>query len=198
MTTQLPKPSPKGHTTVTFRSFKHFSETNFLFDLSQQPFRNVYNHCHQEKTLTVWYDSFKTVIDRHAPVQLKRIKKKKKKKKKDVTVSVAYSGISSRNEKRDQLKRNRQFDEYKKQINCVSNQAEKAKRKYFSQLVTDKTNVSSIWKAINVRTHKNRSYNTSAVNIPPDSLNDHFLSLPSSLLQSVMGNSDPDGYFFLT
>ena len=60
--------------------------------------------------------------------------------------------------------------------------------------MNDKTKVSSIWKAINICTHKNRSYNTSAVSIPPNSLNDHFLSLPSSLLQSVMGNSDPDGY----
>ena len=29
---------------------------------------------------------------------------------------------------------------------------------------------------------------------PPDSLNDHFLSLLSRLLQSLMGNSAPDGY----
>ena len=47
---------------------------------------------------------------------------------------------------------------------------------------------------MNICTHKNRSYNTSAVNIPPDSLNDHFLLLPSRLLQSLMENSDPDGY----
>ena len=35
---------------------------------------------------------------------------------------------------------------------------------------------------------------TSAINTPPDSLNDNFLSLPSRLLQSLMGNSDLDGY----
>ena len=55
---QLPKPSPKGHTTVTFRSFKHFSETNFLSDLSQQSFRNVYNHCDPEEALAVRHDIF--------------------------------------------------------------------------------------------------------------------------------------------
>ena len=70
----------------------------------------------------------------------------------------------------------------------------KAKRKYFSQLVNDKTKVSSIWKAINMLKHKNRSYNTSAINTPPDSLKDRFLSLPSRLLQSLIGNSDHDGY----
>ena len=53
------KPTPKGHTTVTFRSFKHFSETNFLFDLSQQPFRNVCTHCDPEEALALLYDIFK-------------------------------------------------------------------------------------------------------------------------------------------
>ena len=74
---QLPKPSPTVHTIVTFRSFKHFSETNFLFDLSQQPFRNVYNHCGPEEALALWYDTFKAVIDSHVLVQQKRIKKMK-------------------------------------------------------------------------------------------------------------------------
>ena len=93
--------------------------------------------------------------------------------------------------KTDQLKRDRQFDDYEKQRNYVSTLVEKApppppppppkKKKYFSQLVNDKTKVSSIWNAIQICTHKNRSYNASAVNIPPGSLNDHFLSLPSRL-----------------
>ena len=94
--------------------------------------------------------------------------------------------------KRDQLKGNRQFYDYKKQRNYVLTQVEKARRKYFSQPVNDKINVSSIWKAIHISTHKNRSYDPSAINIPPDSFNDRFFSLPSRLLQSIMGNSDPD------
>ena len=49
-------------------------------------------------------------------------------------------------------------------------------------------------KQANVLTHRNRSYDTSAVTIPPDSFNEHFVSLPSRLLQSLMGNSDPNGY----
>ena len=69
-------------------------------------------------------------------------------------MSLTNSGINLRIEKKRQLKRNRQFDEYKKQRSYVLTQVEKAKRKYFSQLVNDKTNVSSIWKAINTLTHK--------------------------------------------
>ena len=99
---------------------------------------------------------------------------------------MANSELIREMKKRDQLKYNRQFDEYKKQRNYVLTQVEKEKKEYFSQLVKDKSNVSSIWKAIHVLTHKNRSYDPSAVNVPPDSLNDHFLSLTSRLLQSVM------------
>ena len=42
--TQLPKPSPKGHTTVTFRSFKHFrnaSKQTFCLILVNNPFELV-------------------------------------------------------------------------------------------------------------------------------------------------------------
>ena len=144
----------------------------------------MYNHCDTEEALAVWYDTFKTVIDRHAPVQQKRIKKTK-------PCPWLTQELILVMKKRHQLKRNRQFNEYKKQRNYVSTQVEKAKRKYFSQLKNDKTNVSSIWKAINTLTHKNWS---NAGNIPPDSHNDHFLTLPCRLLQSLMGGSDPDGY----
>ena len=38
---KLPKQNPRGHTTITFRSFKNFNETIFLRDLSLLPFANV-------------------------------------------------------------------------------------------------------------------------------------------------------------
>ena len=54
--------------------------------------------------------------------------------------------------------------------------------------------MSSIWKAINTLTHKHRGCDLSGTTIPPDNLNDHFLSLPTKLLQSLMGNSDSSRY----
>ena len=118
---QLPKPSPKGHTTVTFRSFKHFSETNFLFNLSQQPFRNVYTHCDPEEALALLYDIFKTVIDRHAPVQQRRLKNTKP------CLWLTPESIRE-TKKRCHLKHNRQFDGYKKQRNKESMYRPKLKK----------------------------------------------------------------------
>ena len=63
---KLPKPNPTGHTTITFRSFKNFNETNFLRDLSLLPFANVCDHSDPDEALSVWYDTIKPVIDKHA------------------------------------------------------------------------------------------------------------------------------------
>ena len=60
---KLQKPKPRGHTTITFRPFKHVSETNFLFDLNLLPFANVYGHSDPEKVLSVLYEIIKPVID---------------------------------------------------------------------------------------------------------------------------------------
>ena len=126
--TQLPKPNPRGHTTVTFRYFKHFNKTILLFDLSQQPFRNMYNHYDPEEALAVWYGTFKTVIDRHTPVQQKRIKITKPcpqstqelilEMKKVTNLSVTVNLMNIRN----------------KQKLCIE-KVEKAKWKCFIQLV---------------------------------------------------------------
>ena len=97
--------------------------------------------------------------------------------------------------KRDQLKRNKRFDEYKKQRNYVLNLVEKAENNYFSQLVKDNCETSSVWKAINSITRKNsKTCDISASNIPPDNFNDHFLSVSTNPLQSLKENSGHDSH----
>ena len=58
---KLPKHNPRGHTTITFRSFKNFNETKFLFDLSLLPFANVCDHSDPDEALSAWYDTIKPV-----------------------------------------------------------------------------------------------------------------------------------------
>ena len=99
--------------------------------------------------------------------------------------------------KRDQIKHNRQFDEYNKQRNYVLNLVEKAKNTYFSQLVKDNCDTSLIWKAINSIARKNNNSKTcdiSASNIPPDSFNHHFLSVSTKLLHFLKESSGHDSY----
>ena len=185
---KLPKQNPRGHTTITFRSFKNFNETNFLFDLSLLPFANVCDHSDPDEALSVWYDTIKPVIDKHAPIQHKRVKATK-------PCPWLTQELISEMKKRDQLKHNRRFDEYKKQRNYVVNLVQKAKNTYFSQLVKDNRDTSSIWKAINSITRKNsKTCDISANNISPDSFNDHFLSVSTKLLHSLKESSGHDSY----
>ena len=145
---KLPKQNPRGHTTITFRSFENFNETIFLFDLSLLPFANVCDHSDPDEALSVWYDTIKPVIDKHAPIQHKRVKATK-------PWPWLTQELIREMRKRDQLKLNRRFDEYKKQRNYVVNLVQKAKITCFSQLVKDNRDTSSIWKAINSITRKN-------------------------------------------
>ena len=60
---------------------------------------------------------------------------------------------------------------------------------HFSQFVKDSSDTFSTWKAINSITRKNSKKCGIASNIPPDSFNDHFLSLSTRLFQSLKESS---------
>ena len=157
-------------------------------DLSLLPFANVCDHSNPDEALSVWYDTIKPVIDKHAPIQHKRVKATK-------PCPWLTQELIREMRKRDQLKHNRRFDEYKKQRNYVFNLVQKAKNTYFSQLVKDNRDTSSIWKAINSITRKNsKTCDISASNIPPDSFNDHFLSVSTKLLHSLKESPGHDSY----
>ena len=129
-------------------------------DLSLLPFANVCDHSDQDEALSVWYDTIKPVIDKHAPIQHKRV---------EATNPCPWltQELIREMRKRDQLKHNRRFDEYKKQRNYILNLVQKAKNTYFSHLVKDNRDTSSIWKAINSITRKDsKTCDISASNIP--------------------------------
>ena len=71
---KLPKPEPKGHTQISFRSFKHFNQNAFFADLTCTPFDNVHQHTDPNEALAEWYKLFIDVVNRHAPVRHKRVK----------------------------------------------------------------------------------------------------------------------------
>ena len=134
---KLPKQNPRGHKTITLRSFKNFNETNFFFDLSLLPFANVCDHSDPDEAPSVWFDTIKPVTDKHAPIQHKRVKAIK-------PCPWLTQELLRKMRKRDQLKHNRRFNEYKKQRNYVLHLVEKTKHTCFSQLVKDNCNTSSL------------------------------------------------------
>jgi hypothetical protein len=86
---------------------------------------------------------------------------------------------------RDQLKKDKKFDEYKKQRNVVSAKVKAAKEAYITKIVGDNYDTAHIWRAINTITHKStRSNSLDNIVASPDDFNDHFVSV-SSLTNST-------------
>ena len=90
----------------------------FLFDTCLLPFAK--GHRDPEEALSACYDTIKPLIDKHAPIQHKRAKAIK-------SCPLLTHEVIREMTKRDQLKRIRRSNEYKKQRNYVSNVVEKKK-----------------------------------------------------------------------
>ena len=63
-----------GDSHLTYRSCARFDESEFLSDLNNAPFDNVYNHTYPDDALATWYSVFLKVLDKHAPRKKRRIK----------------------------------------------------------------------------------------------------------------------------
>ena len=53
-----PKKLTKGHTSVQYRSFKHFNNDDFLRNLSSAPFAAVFGAADPTTALITWYEAF--------------------------------------------------------------------------------------------------------------------------------------------
>ena len=108
-----PKNMPKGHTTVQYRCFKHFDQDAFLWDLSLAPFVNVFSFSDPNQALTAWYEAFLPVVEKHAPIRRRRVKH-------PTLPQWLSSEIIKAMKLRDRLKRDKKFEDYKKQRNKVT------------------------------------------------------------------------------
>ena len=63
------------HTTISYRNFKNFSENDFLDDLSNAPFNTIEYENNPSICIQTWYNIFNSVLDKHAPVVVKRVRK---------------------------------------------------------------------------------------------------------------------------
>ena len=168
----------KGHKEITFRSFKKFEPLAFLHDLSQLPFSEIYQLTDPDAAIQKWYDLFLSVLNRHAPLCRKRIKNKQ-------LPSWLTQDIIKAMSVRDRLKRDGKTDEYKKMRNRVTSMVREAKRDYFQKLVNEERSTSTLWKAINMLTKgpKRNSYDSIPSNITAETLNKHFLTVASTLIE---------------
>ena len=99
---------PKITPPFTIEHLNGLTEIFFLFDISCAPFSNVYNVSDPDDAMLAWYDIFMPIIDKHALLRKKRVKHPKLPPwfTKDVIGAMAI---------RDRLKKEKKFDDFKKQ-----------------------------------------------------------------------------------
>ena len=174
---------PKGfHKIINCRNFSKFNEEDFLKELSQAPFNNVYQFNNPEEALTIWENIFLLVYNKHAPVQQKRVKHSPK-------PPWITKEIENAIHLREKLLERGNREEFKKQRNLVTSLLRKARKKYIIESVTTGDNNRSAWKAINLLTNKNSSKTSTSLNdITPDKLNQHFSSVADKIITSNKTN----------
>ena len=124
------------------------------------------------------------VINVHAPLHKKRVKHPKLPPwlTRDVITAMAV---------RDRRKKEKGFEDFKKQRNKVKSLVRSAKKSYFDKLIELDKSTSTIWKAINEITNKShKGTNSSTTTISPNIFNSHFLTLAETLAQSSGFTSD--------
>ena len=94
---------------------------------------------------------------------------------------------------RDRLKRDKKFEDYKKQRNKVTSLVRAAKKAYFAKLITDSKDTASLWHAMTGITYKSRNKaKTAEIKCSPSVFNDHFLSLTDAILKSADTRTSSD------
>ena len=166
----------KEHSTITYRSFKNFNQSQFLNDLSQAPFHLILNETDPDFSVELWHDIFMSVLNRHAPTRSRRVKK------------VSFPPwltpeIRKAMEQRNLFKKMKLFDDFKKQRNVVKSLIRKSKKEYFSRLVAGRADTASIWRALAMITNGRQSQsNKIPPNISAEDFNNHFASIANQIL----------------
>ena len=135
---------------VEMRNMKNFNEEKFVAELLKQHWEQVYFFAEDPNDMwEIWKKIFVEVLDKHAPLQCKKIRSKK--------VPWITSDIKKLINTRDKLKRkailtnleNDWFD-YKTSRNKVNIELRNAKKDYYSSKIADqKFNPKKAWKSIN-------------------------------------------------
>ena len=134
-------------------------------------FHGVLNYNDPSEALVFRYDAFLPGVNKHAALRRTRVKHPK------LPPWFNYNDIIQAMAHRDERKRDKLFDLYKKPRNKVSTLVHTAKENYFNKLITDNGDTARIWLAVNEITRKSSPQsNNSASNITPDSFYKHLLS----------------------
>lgn len=129
------------HTTISYRNFKNFSENDFLSELGNAPFYEVEYESDPNACIQIWYNVFNKILNKHAPMVTKRVKR-------DKQPEWFNNEIKQARLKREQYHRLGMWEEYKYWRNKTQQIIDKSKKTFYSDMVKNSKASKDLWKCI--------------------------------------------------
>ena len=203
-------PKTGSRNQIEYRNFKHFNAQSFLNDLYILPWSELDNKQNVDEMWECWKSLFIQVLDKHAPLKTKRVRKKG-------SVPWINKDIKAKLFERDFLKRKAiktngesDWNKYKSSRNACNIALRHAKREYYAtKFLNHKNNPKHAWKAIN--DILGRSYNQNTIHeikLSGKSItsteelkevfNEYFTNIGPKLAQTIEHDSDSNFGDFIT
>ena len=147
------------HMSTSYRCFKHFIESSFLYDLgSDLESFSLSNSC-VDDDFTDWFSIIQKQLDKHAPIKSRRVKTQR-------LPEWCTPEIVTARRMRDSFKKAKNRSQYKIFQNKTQYLIRKAKKNHFSESISSQKDTRTIWKHFRSYTKKT----SSPLNTLPDEL----------------------------
>ena len=187
----------ENHTSITYRSFKHFDENTFLQDVDRSNISILETVSDPNIALNIMYDILNSLLAKHAPLKSKRVKR--------IQQPGWYSDeVKQARNKRDHFKACQDWDQYKIWRNKCISIIRKSKKSFFNDAVKSKKDSKLLWQ--NIKTLSNDTNQPSTLpnslllgkqviegkQQVADALNRHFVNIANSLNKTAFDSTNFD------
>ena len=145
------------HKSITFRNMRHFDRFRFLEDLNSQSWQILDTFEDPNDALDFFLQIFDSVLDKHAPKTIKRVKQA-------LQPNWFHVDIAETAKKRDYYHKNRDIENYRIWRNRTKTLITNSKTQYFTKNINEnKKNPKQLWKNLHELTNKSKKPQTPSI-----------------------------------
>ena len=183
-----------SHHTISYRSYKHFNEQEFISDLQSVPWDIIKLFDDTNDVIDTWSTMFLNIVDKHLPLKSQRVKHKQQPKW--ITPEI-IEAIKTR----DRYKSINNETQYKIWRNKVVMLIKESKKAQYSALITENQNKpGSVWKLFKeIGVNKSHHNSISSIKVGDYDINDSseianefnkfFVSIASKIKEPVTNSN---------
>ena len=127
------------HITIKYRNFSKFNKGSYIEDLNGQNFHEIFDIVDPENALEIWYSKLNEVLNKHAPLVTRRVKRQSQPK-------WHSKEIAQLRFRRDFYHKKKDFVNFKIYRNKLTSLLRSSKKDYFEKAVESGKSCSELWK----------------------------------------------------